>query len=96
MIMIFISMASSSQYYTEIKYIHKFSKYNNRRRLISSIQNSIVVFTDSYYMLVCVTALILALVFTGSYQSNSNVALLSGPVLYSVLLILLVTLWQNI
>jgi len=36
------------------------------------------------------------LVFTGSYQSNSNVALLSGPVVYSVLLFLLVTLWQNI
>jgi len=30
------------------------------------------------------------------YQSNSNVALLSGPVVYSVLLFLLVTLWQNI
>ena len=55
-----------------------------------------LVFTDSYYVFVCVTALILALVFTGSYQSNSNVALLSGPVVYSVLLILLVTLWQNI
>ena len=55
-----------------------------------------LVFTDSYYVFVCVTALILALVFTGSCQSNSNVALLSGPVVYSVLLILLVTLWQNI
>jgi len=52
--------------------------------------------TDSYYVLVCFTGLILALAFTGSYQSNSNVALLSGPVVYSVLLILLVTLWQNI
>jgi len=41
-------------------------------------------------------ALILALVFMGSYQSNSNVALLSGPVVYSVLLFLLVTLRQNI
>jgi len=55
-----------------------------------------LVFTDSYYVFVCVTALILALVITGSYQSNSGVALLSGPVVYSVLLILLVTLWQNI
>jgi len=56
-----------------------------------------LVLTDSYYVLVCVfAALILALVFTGSYQSNSDVALLSGPVVYSVLLFLLVTLWQNI
>jgi len=54
------------------------------------------VFYVSCYVFVCVTALILALVFTGSYQSNSSVALLSGHVVYSVLLILLVTLWQNI
>jgi len=46
--------------------------------------------------MLCFIAHILGLVFTGSYQSNSNVALLSGPVVYSVLLFLLVTVWQNI